>query len=61
MRLDISDYLHKIITPPPDFQTFRRPWDVSHTRHHAGLLLIVSARYAAEPCFFILQSESETF
>ena len=47
--------------PLPDFQTFRRPWDVSHTRHHAGLLLIVSARYAAEPCFFILQSESETF
>ena len=47
--------------PPPDFQTFRRPWDVSHTRHHAGLLLIVSARYAAEPCFFSLQSESETF
>ena len=58
-----ADYSHKITTPPPppDFQTFRHPWDVSHTRHHAGLLLIVSARYAAEPCSFSLQSDSETF
>ena len=29
----MADYAHKIILATPDFQTFRRPWIVSHSRH----------------------------
>ena len=28
-----ADYAHQIILATPDFQTFRRPWIVSHSRN----------------------------